>query len=692
MKRWFFMFVLQWLLTGCVLDTFELPASYSPKHSNAAAPLADGAVFHGQLDPEKGGEIYMRFVRTGTASYVMEQLALPDRDEGVMLPAHVRFVPLDARHYAMHWRYLGNPKQGYALVRFESGRMMVLVPPRDQAAFSRLVERYGISARSLALGGYGLDTTDEGRLLGFFAALVTRTDMQIKVYAGAPGVPPAPRDAALMKLGEHIPQLTRQQLGDDATASEVVAWARTLAGEAHGAGHYLYARLAMNGWGMAADRALGVREAEAAVRRGVPQAEHVVAVAHYYGLGVPADPVRAYPHARRAADAGSPAGMSLVGLAYREGQGVRQDKLEARRWFRRAADAGHPPAHALWASLVLDDATEAGDQAARGAVDAGIATDDTFAHFLRGWMHENGRAGPKDLVAATVMFIAAADRGDAYSKYLAGHRLRHGQHVAQDIPRGRALLAEAAQAGVVEAKDALAQPDPAPAKKGCEEDWCKRALAVTEAHLAEQKARLRALRAELRVCPEITNPTLSCAELGTPPAGSVSSDGAMRVVSFFMYDCVKCAESNAFLKQWSEQRRVFLYRVPAIFGTARSREMARIHLAFKTLGVADALDRKAYEAVAAKRLQGRGVDEFVSFAQGNGLSMDQARAAHNDPGMIEALGNAEYATHHYKIAAVPAVFVNGRYVIELRATDARTLADLGELLDELVAQERLLKR
>ena len=185
-------------------------------------------------------------------------------------------------------------------------------------------------------------------------------------------------------------------------------------------------------------------------------------------------------------------------------------------------------------------------------------------------MHEHGRGGPRDLAAATMMFLAAAERGDAYAQFLAGERLRAGQGIAQDIPRGRALLAAAAQAGIADARAALDRPDPAPqaVKKGCVEDWCKQALAVTDAHLEDLKLRMRKLRAELRTCPKLENPNLSCRELEAPPPASTSADGSPRVVYFFVYGCAKCAETGAFIKAWSDRRGVFVYRIPAIWGAA----------------------------------------------------------------------------------------------------------------------------
>ncbi len=68
MKRWLLTLMLSLLLTGCLLDGFDLPAGYRPAHPGAAAPIADRTVLHARLDPVEGGDVYLRFFGTGPTS------------------------------------------------------------------------------------------------------------------------------------------------------------------------------------------------------------------------------------------------------------------------------------------------------------------------------------------------------------------------------------------------------------------------------------------------------------------------------------------------------------------------------------------------------------------------------------------------------------------------------------------------
>jgi TPR repeat protein len=498
MKHWLWILLLPWLLGGCVLERFELPKNYAPKHPGATAPLADGAIFKGELDANKGGEITLRFVKTGATHYVVEHfVVMPDGEVAALPPSHVRFLPLGGAHYALYWKQLAEAKQGYALVRLDARRFQLLEPMSQSSTLS-LANAHGFAAKPPGLGGgYQFDSMDEARVLKFFKDLSVRKTETRLALAATKQVPADLRERTYAQLGVQIPQLTREVLGSEADAAAAVVWARTLAREGNGHAHYLLARCTTNGWGTVADGPQAIKHAEAAIKTGLEQAAHIIAAVYYFGVGVPADPARALPYARRAADAGSPNAMLLLGFAYGNGQGVDKDREAAKRWVKRAMDHKFGPAYAQWADLLITDETEAGDREAIPALESGMAHNDARAYFLRGLLHEQGRAGPKDFTAATAMFLAAAERGDAYSKFLAGERLRFGQGIAQDIPRGRSLLAEAAQAGIVDAKKALEKADPTPVQKGCEDADCKKVLAFIEKYQKNKEKELSVAEGEL---------------------------------------------------------------------------------------------------------------------------------------------------------------------------------------------------
>lgn len=447
------------LLSGCLFDGFELPENYRPAHPGATTPVANGAVYRFAPTAEVPATRHLRFIRTGPASYVMEQYV--DLHKGKppnVYVHHARFMPLSGNHYALYWRQVATRTQGYVLARLESRRLVLLGAGAREADLITFAARQDTKARKLATSGFALDTTDEGGVLTFLQKLAANS-LTETAYTSQAEVPRATRDAAFEELGPHIVRLERRDLGDDDQVKELATYVRALADEGNGWGHYALARFAANGWGMPTDAPLARVQADAAIRSGVPHANQVYAGLHYHGIGQPANPAAAIPYARRAAEAGVPAAMGLLGTAYRDGLGVQADKDEARRWFRRAADAGRGDAHALWADLVLDDKTAEQDAQALAALETGMKMEDPNAFYLRGFMHENGRGGVQDFAAATAMFLEAAKRRHDFATYLAGERLRRGQGIPQDIIRGRKLVARAAEKGIKEAEVALERTD-----------------------------------------------------------------------------------------------------------------------------------------------------------------------------------------------------------------------------------------
>ncbi len=457
--RFLLLAALTLLLSGCLFDGFELPENYRPAHPGATTPVANGAVYRFAPSAEVPATRHLRFFRTGSASYLMEQYV--DLHKGKppnVYVHHARFIPLSGNHYALYWRQVTTRTQGYVLARLESRRLVLLGAGEREADLITFAARQGIKARKLVTSGFALDTTDEGSVLTFLQKLAANS-LTETAYTSQAEVPRATRDAAFEELGPHIVRLERRDLGDDDQVKELATYVRALADEGNGWGHYALARFAANGWGMPTDAPLARVQADAAIRSGVLQANQVYAGLHYHGIGQPANPGAAIPYARRAAEAGVPAAMGLLGTAYRDGLGVQADKDEARRWFRRAADAGRGDAHALWADLVLDDKTAEQDAQALAALETGMKMEDANAFYLRGFMHENGRGGVQDFAAATAMFLEAAKRRHDFATYLAGERLRRGQGIPQDIIRGRKLVARAAEKGIKEAEVALERTD-----------------------------------------------------------------------------------------------------------------------------------------------------------------------------------------------------------------------------------------
>jgi cell division septation protein DedD len=132
------------------------------------------------------------------------------------------------------------------------------------------------------------------------------------------------------------------------------------------------------------------------------------------------DYARAVGHWREPAEQGDADALFNLGQAYKLGKGVPQDLAEAEELFRRAAEKGH------------------------------LQASDNYGLLL----FQGGKRSQ-----AMPYVRAAADRGDARAQYLLGLAHFNGDLAEKDWVRGYALVSLAQQAGLAQARTALAQMD-----------------------------------------------------------------------------------------------------------------------------------------------------------------------------------------------------------------------------------------
>jgi len=129
----------------------------------------------------------------------------------------------------------------------------------------------------------------------------------------------------------------------------------------------------------------------------------------------------------KAGDADLPEAQFELGERHFDGSGVAQDDAAAFKLFEGASKLEHPDALA----------------------------------FL-GFMYANGRGVEASQETASQKYLEAAQRGQGWAQWQIGERLIAGTGIAADRAAGLEWLKKAADAGVQEAKDALARREGAP--------------------------------------------------------------------------------------------------------------------------------------------------------------------------------------------------------------------------------------
>ena len=144
------------------------------------------------------------------------------------------------------------------------------------------------------------------------------------------------------------------------------------------------------------------------------------------------------------------------------------------------------------------------------------------------------------------------------------------------------------------------------------------------------------------------------------PAGP---PGKIEVIEFFWYECPHCHAFEPALEAWTKRLPddVAFRRVPVWFREEPFSTQQRLFYALEALGALPALHRKVFVAIHNERTRLRTPEDLSAFALGNGIDPLKFVAAYNSFGVQSKSLQARQIASAYKIDAVPAMGVHGRY-------------------------------
>jgi thiol:disulfide interchange protein DsbA len=183
------------------------------------------------------------------------------------------------------------------------------------------------------------------------------------------------------------------------------------------------------------------------------------------------------------------------------------------------------------------------------------------------------------------------------------------------------------------------------------------------------------------------------------PAQPVSSGGKIEVLELFWYGCPHCNRLEPHLNAWLKRRPadVDFKRVPAAFRESWL-PLARTQYALQALGLADKLHGELFAAINdqktldIKNLAGDPAPLFDWMAA-KGVDRKQFSDAYNSPAVVARTQGTIEATKKYALPDVPAIVINGRYLIPLSMAayadgDKKKYELFFKNIDQLIAQSR----
>ncbi len=173
-------------------------------------------------------------------------------------------------------------------------------------------------------------------------------------------------------------------------------------------------------------------------------------------------------------------------------------------------------------------------------------------------------------------------------------------------------------------------------------------------------------------------------QLATPLPSD--TPGKVEVVEFFWYGCPHCYALEPAIDAWSKKlpKDVEFKRVPAVFN--QQWEIAgRVYYALESLGQLERLHKPLFDAIHKDGLRITSEKALAEWLNKNGVDVGKFAAATKSFTVESKIKRAHQLIELAKLDGVPALAVNGRYVV---TTEAGSHEKMLAAADQLVVQAR----
>jgi protein dithiol oxidoreductase (disulfide-forming) len=171
------------------------------------------------------------------------------------------------------------------------------------------------------------------------------------------------------------------------------------------------------------------------------------------------------------------------------------------------------------------------------------------------------------------------------------------------------------------------------------------------------------------------------------PPLPTDAKGKVEVIEFFWYECPHCYALEPYLERWIKKlpADVEFRRVPATFNE-RWNISARVYYAFEAMGLVDQLHRPLLDAIHKDRLRVTDERQLTEWLQSKGVDVGKFSSTLKSFAVESRLKRAQGLVQGSKIDGVPALVVNGQYVVSAGAggSEERMLA----IADSLIERSR----
>ena len=167
---------------------------------------------------------------------------------------------------------------------------------------------------------------------------------------------------------------------------------------------------------------------------------------------------------------------------------------------------------------------------------------------------------------------------------------------------------------------------------------------------------------------------------------ATESGSKVEVLEFFWYGCSHCYKFEPVLSSWIKTKpsNVEFVRVPAIF-RPEWKVHARTYYALRVMGLGEKLHTEIFEEIQVKKNRLDTEKSMTKFVVGHGVNKNEFTETYNSFSIDNMMRKAVKKIGAYKIQGVPAMAVNGKYVVSGRS--AGTYENMMLIVDYLISKE-----
>lgn len=147
-------------------------------------------------------------------------------------------------------------------------------------------------------------------------------------------------------------------------------------------------------------------------------------------------------------------------------------------------------------------------------------------------------------------------------------------------------------------------------------------------------------------------------------AQSTDTGDKVEVLEFFWYGCPHCYSFEPHIKKWKDNKpaNVEFIRVPATFFPNWTLH-ARAYYALEMMGELEKVHGRFFNEIHNNKKRLKSIDEIADFVSANGVNRSDFIDSMNSFAVETKIRKATNLVKDYKISGVPAIAVNGKYLV-----------------------------